>query len=538
MRVLPAGDSALLVELPDLAHTLALYRAIQARPIAGVQELVPAARTLLVHFQCGTTTAAALHAALRERAAEAEVGRYDAPPAHRVEIPVHYNGEDLPEVAEIMGVAVQEVVARHTGQPWQAAFAGFAPGFVYLSGGHPSFQLPRRKTPRTRVPAGSVALAGDFSAVYPAASPGGWQLIGVTGVPMWDLARAEPAYVQPGYQVQFVDAAAKGAHVSLPPTAVQPPNRSPTIDTAASAVLEVVTPGLQTLVQDAGRHGLAGLGVSSSGALDQAALRQANRLVGNPAHTAVLENLLGGLQLRCHGRATVAVTGADAKLVLQAADGRAWPVPGRAAVALDDGDVLTLGAPTAGVRCYVAVRGGWHVAAVLGSCSTDTLAQIGPPALQAGQRLAVGGTILQDALRATQAGDTPAADLPRPGNVVTLDVVPGPRTDWFTAESLALLQSQDWRVTPQSNRIGIRLAGAEPLTRRRQDELPSEGTVTGAIQVPASGQPVLFLADHPLTGGYPVIAAVASHHLDLAAQIPVGCSVRFRVTAPFVTRED
>lgn len=330
----------------------------------------------------------------------------------------------------------------------------------------------------------------------------------------------------------------QGAHISLPPTAAQQSNRPLANDASASAVLEVVTPGLQTLVQDAGRHGLAGLGVSSSGALDQAALRQANRLVGNPLHTAVLENLLGGLQLRCHGRATVAVTGADATLKLQSADGRTWPVPSHAAVALDDGDGLTLGAPTAGVRCYVSVRGGWHVAAVLGSCSTDTLAQIGPPALQAGQRLAVGGIVPQDALRATQAGAAAAADLTRPGDEVTLDVVLGPRTDWFTAGSLALLQSQVWRVTPQSNRIGIRLAGAEPLTRSRHDELPSEGTVTGAIQVPASGQPVLFLADHPLTGGYPVIAAVASHHLGLAAQIPVGCSVRFRVSAPFDTRED
>ena len=545
MRFLPAGDAALLVELPDLSHTLGLYRAVQARPIAGVREMVPAARTLLVHYEPSSTSAVAVVTALRERAAQVSLGQSDAPPARVVEIPVHYHGEDLSEVAELLGIAEREVIARHTGQPWQAAFAGFAPGFVYLAGGHPGFQLPRRKTPRTRVPAGSVALAGDFSAVYPTASPGGWQLIGVTGVPMWDLARAEPAFVQPGFGVQFTDADVPGRHVSLPPQAATPPepvkqhesNQPPEHVGQVQAAITIEASGLQTLVQDAGRHGLAGLGVSSAGALDLPALRQANRLVGNPVHTPVLENLLGGLALRCHGRATLAVAGAPVGLTLQAADGRSWPVASHAAVALDDGDRLTLAAPIAGVRCYVAVRGGWDVAPVLGSCSSDTLAHIGPPALQAGQTLAVGHAVTRNALRATAAPDAPPHDLPRPGAEVVLDVLPGPRADWFTPEALLLLQSQRWRVTPQSNRIGVRLAGDPALARSRHQELPSEGTVTGAIQVPASGQPVLFLADHPLTGGYPVIAVVASHHLALAAQLPAGCGVRFRVIAPFHVEE-
>lgn len=577
MRFLPAGDAALLVELPDLAHTLALYRALQRSPVAGVRELVPAARTLLVHYEHGVVSAAALAQALRARAAQAQTERADAAPARVVEIAVHYHGEDLPEVADAMGISVQEVIARHTGSPWQAAFAGFAPGFVYLAGGHASFaRIPRRQTPRTRVPAGSVALAGDFSAVYPAASPGGWQLIGVTEMAMWDMARAEPACVQPGFRVQFIDADAPGAPISLPAMAASPSpqpspqrgegvipavasagdllplppgegrgeglsasvekfesNRPSALVGQAPAAITIEATGLQTLVQDLGRHGLAGLGVSSSGALDQAAMRQANRLVGNPAHTPVLENLLGGLLLRCHGRATLAVAGAPVPLTLQASDGRSWPVASHAGVALDEGDRLVLGQPTAGVRCYLAVRGGWAVAPVLGSCSADTLAHLGPPALQAGDRLAVGGAVAPELLQAVGSPEAPAQNLPCAGDEVLLDVLLGPRTDWFTPEAIALLQGQRWRVTPQSNRVGMRLAGAVPLARSRHDELPSEGTVAGALQVPASGQPVLFLADHPLTGGYPVLAVLASHHLNLAAQIPVGCSVRFRVIAPF-----
>ena len=533
MRFLPAGDSALLVELPDLAHAMALHRALRARPIAGVLEVVPAARTLLLTCQRGAVALPALAAALRARAAEAvaDTGAAQAVPGRLVEIPVRYDGEDLPEVAERLGISVREVIARHTGQPWQAAFAGFAPGFVYLAGGHPCFQLPRRSVPRTRVPAGAVALAGGFSAVYPAASPGGWQLIGVTGVPMWDMRRTEPAYVQPGFRVQFRDAYAPGVHISLPGCQESEQNRAPEPVDKAQAAIEIVAPGVQTLVQDGGRHGMAGLGIAPSGALDAPSMRAANRLVGNPVDACVLESLPGGLQLRCHGWATLAVTGAAVPLTLHAADGRAWPVPSHACVALDDGDTLAFGTPRAGVRSYVAVRGGWQVAPVLGSCATDTLAHIGPPALQAGQRLPV-GAVPAAALQATQAAEAPPP-WPRAGDEVVLDVVLGPRTDWFTPEALARLARQPWRVTPQSNRVGMRLEGVQPLPRSRMDELPSEGTVHGAIQVPANGQPVLFLADHPLTGGYPVIGAVASHHLGLAAQIPVGCSVRFNVIAPF-----
>ena len=595
MRFLPAGDAALLVELADLAHTLALYRALQTQPIAGVHELVPAARTLLVHFHPELLAPPALIAALRRTASALAAHAAEPPPPGRiVEIPVRYDGEDLAELAEHLGVSARELVARHTGQPWQAAFAGFAPGFVYLAGGDALFtQIPRRKTPRTRVPAGSVALAGDFSAIYPSASPGGWQLIGTTACALWDRARAEPALVQPGFQVRFVETGrmvVAGGNPSPQPSPqrgervpgssasrVSPPlplgegrgegqqrldghaavdapaapiptfpqrgkvldaeickqNQPPALTQKALSAIEIINPGLQTLIQDEGRHGLAGLGISASGTLDRPAMHQANRLVGNPPDAPVLENLLGGLQLRALGRATLAVAGADAPLHLTAPDGRAWPVPNHAAIALDAGDVLRIGAPVAGVRCYLAVRGGWQVDAVLGSCATDTLAHVGPAALHAGQRLFAGHAIAAHALAACAPSEAPHPALPRAGDEVLLDVLLGPRTDWFTPEAIALLPTQPWQVTPQSNRVGMRLQGAAPLTRARHDELPSEGTVIGAIQVPASGQPVLFLADHPLTGGYPVIAVLARHHRSLAAQIPVGCLLRFRVIASF-----
>ncbi len=204
VRCLSVNLNAVLVELDDLPQTLALLASLRAEPIAGIEELVPAARTLLVTFRPAVLSAAELARQLRLRNLDAREQRVDK----RIEIPVRYAGEDLAEVAGLLGVAPDEVVRRHTGSDYTVAFTGFAPGFAYLSGGHPSLNVPRRQVPRTRIPAGAVGLAGSFSGVYPQASPGGWQIIGVTDTPMWDLSRETPALLQPGDTVRFVDVSA------------------------------------------------------------------------------------------------------------------------------------------------------------------------------------------------------------------------------------------------------------------------------------------------------------------------------------------
>ncbi|AVT03522.1 5-oxoprolinase subunit PxpB [Paracidovorax avenae] len=540
MRFLPVNLDALLVELDDLQQTLALHASLLRDPIAGIEELVPAARTVLVRYRPAAQGFAALVDAIARRDVRGAAQRSET----LVEIPVRYDGEDLAEVAQRLGITPDEVVRRHTGSEYTVAFTGFAPGFGYLAGGDPSLDVPRRTTPRTRIPAGAVGLAGTFSGVYPQASPGGWQIIGTTPVAMWDIDRDPPALLQPGARVRFVDiatlpAAARDALEAMEPAAPPAPasaSASAAPDAGAQGpALRVLSAGLQTLFQDLGRHGHAGQGVSASGAMDRAACRAANRLVGNPSDVACLETVQGGLRLRSQGETVVAVAGAQAPLWCMATDGRRWPLPSYAPVALADGDELSIGEPLAGTRCYVAVRGGFRVAPVLGSCATDTLARVGPPAVAAGDLLPVR---VPQGLPAVGAAECPPGELPQAGREVVLDCVPGPRTDWFTPEALALLASQRWQVTPQSNRVGLRLAGDTPLARAVQGELPSEGAVAGAIQVPPSGQPVLFLADHPLTGGYPVIGAVAPYHLDLAGQIPVNAWVRFRPIRAFepVTR--
>ena len=285
--------------------------------------------------------------------------------------------------------------------------------------------------------------------------------------------------------------------------------------------LEVVATGPLATVQDLGRPGLAALGVGQSGAADPDALRLANRLVGNPEGDAGLEITLGGLEVRAHGGAYVAVTGAPCPMT--AAGHQVAPY---APVWVPDGATLRLGAPACGLRSYLAVRGGVDVPPVLGSRATDTLAGLGPAPLAVGDRVLVG----PGSTTAMPGVDLATVRRPEAGEV-RLRVVLGPRDDWFTPDARKALLAGPYEVTAESNRVGMRLAGPV-LERARDGELPSEGMVCGALQVPPSGQPTLFLADHPVTGGYPVIAAVVAADVGLAAQARPGQLLRFTLTSP------
>ncbi|MFE2969111.1 biotin-dependent carboxyltransferase family protein [Streptomyces sp. NPDC059340] len=280
--------------------------------------------------------------------------------------------------------------------------------------------------------------------------------------------------------------------------------------------LAVVRAGALTTVQDRGRPGHAHLGVPRSGALDAPAAALANRLVGNPVEAAVLETTLNGCALRPRSVVTVAVTGAPCPVTV---NGR--PAPWGAPVRVPAGALLDIGPARAGVRSYVAVAGGVAVDPVLGSRSTDLLSGLGPPPL-------TDGTVLP--LGRPDGVHTRVDVVPHPGppSELVLRVTPGPRDDWFTASALRTLATGTHRVSSASNRIGLRTEGPS-LERAVSGELPSEGMVLGAVQVPPDGRPVVFLADHPTTGGYPVIAVVRGADLPAAAQAVPGTPVRFMV---------
>jgi biotin-dependent carboxylase-like uncharacterized protein len=266
--------------------------------------------------------------------------------------------------------------------------------------------------------------------------------------------------------------------------------------------IEVIEPGVLTTVQDLGRPGWAHIGVPPSGAADWRALDRGNRLVGNDRSAAALEATLIGPKLRFHRAILIAITGAGEDV---------------GPMRVGPGDELDLGRLATGARAYLCVRGGIDVEPVLGSRSTDLLTGLGPPPLRRGDLVSTG----------PEPATGPAGSSRTAPREPVLRIHPGPRDDWFTRDAIEVLVGSTWRVSPSSNRVGIRLEGPA-LRRTRHDELLSEGLVTGALQVPPSGLPILLLNDHPTTGGYPVLAVVVRDDLPLAGQLRPGDRVGFR----------
>ncbi len=593
MRVLPFGDRALLIEVDAQARSgravdavLALRARLAAGRLPGVVDIVPAARTILVRTRPGALSD--VRAGI-ERIGTQETTDATPEPAAEIELPIVYDGADLADTAQLLEMSVEALVRRHAWTMWTVAFTGFAPGFGYLIGDDWPFDVPRLPTPRTRVPAGAVGLAAEFCGAYPRATPGGWRLIGTTGAPLFDAAAADPALLIPGARVRFVERAAApaaappavplsapaaaaaagpasasaptGAAPTAPPAPTAAGASAPAAPTAAGAsapaapaqnssnpggegsnpaargghdgeveefctraagdlAFEVVEPGLLTTVQDLGRPGRASQGIAISGAFDRAALRAANRLVGNRENAAGLEITMGGLRALARRDVWIAVTGGWGPIrigghQIDPYEAVQWPA----------GTELHVDWLVQGARVYLAVRGGIDARAVAGSRATDTMAGLGPAPLRAGDALRTG-----DAASAPIPPAEPVMGVP-PSDEIVLTVSEGPRADWFTATGRAALFDAVWTVADRADRVGIRLDGPG-LERARFGELPSEGMVPGAIQVPPAGRPVILGADGPVTGGYPVIAVVTDAALDRLAQARPGSPVRFRHARP------
>ncbi|WP_245531657.1 carboxyltransferase domain-containing protein [Corynebacterium capitovis] len=486
------------------------HAALSASPLEHQTDVIAAARTVLVTFD---SPAAATAAASQLRDFHPATARRSDP--RDITIEVLYDGADLGELASSLGKSPEELITWHTSTTWVAAFGGFAPGFTYCVPEDPAqaLDIPRRATPRTAVPAGAVALAGDFSAVYPRTSPGGWQLIGTTTTPMWDSAANPPALVAPGDRVRYVAVDTLASNAAPSHSHLARPSRRP--------IFTVDDPGLQTLYQDLGRQGNGNLGVTTSGSADRASARTANAAVGNDRNATLLENV-GGLTLTALAETVVCVTGAAADVTV---GGR--PILLATPTIVPAGAELVVSAPRTGMRSYIAVRGGLIADTELDSAATDMLSGLGPAPLQAGDTVSVSLTppqsanaLLSNPLRVSREGAA---------TVGVVRCVLGPRDDWFSAEDVERFLSTTFTVTADSNRVGVRLETDTPIERSRAGELPSEGMVAGSVQIPPSGQPVVFLRDHAVTGGYPVIATVINEDVDIAAQLPPGGKIRFEL---------
>lgn len=513
----PSSDHSLRLELGTSLDPTTHERVRRAfltlreAALPGVTNLHPAYAALLVSFDPGLATAGTLVAdieATLRHAADAPL-----PPGRTVDIPVCYGGEagpDLADVAAHCGLTVAEVVRRHSGTDYLVHFLGFSPGFPYLGGLPPELGTPRLPTPRPRVPAGSVAIGGAQTGVYPQASPGGWRLIGRTPLRLFDAHRQPPAWIELGDHVRFVPV---DAIDQLPADPTSPPVPS------GEAAIEVLRPGLLTTVQDIGRPGLAHLGVATGGAADAVSLRIGNLLVGNSEAAAGLEMTLVGPTLRFLTPAVVALTGASPAARL---DGQAlltWQP-----VVVQAGQVLEIGPTRQGARTYLALRGGIAVPPVLGSAATHLAAGFGGLAgrpLRSGDTLA-GGLALPQTRRWRGAVDPASTCALLAGDVIR--ITPGAHARMFPEEALEALTTASWGVSPRSDRTGVRFQG--PVLAPGTATLLTEGVPTGAIQVPPDGQPIAMLADHPTTGGYPQLACVIAADLHRLGQLAPGQTVR------------
>jgi KipI family sensor histidine kinase inhibitor len=514
-RTLPVGDAALTVELGDTidpglnARVRALDRRLRADPFPGLREALPSYRSLLVVYDPAVLSFAAACVAVLERAGDLEAGD-EAGALHR--IPVCYGGDDGPDLAEVAGargLTPERLVALHAGREYVAFLLGFRPGFAYLGLLDEALATPRRPTPRVRVPAGTVAIAGRQTGIYPSASPGGWNLIGRTTLRLFEAHRDPPSLIQPGDRVRFVPVR------ELPeaaPAVQEPP--------AGDAALEVLEPGLLTTVQDAGRFGWRRVGVTWAGPMDAAAHAAANHAVGNPGGAAALECTVAGPTLRVLTATRLAVAGADLGAVLHRPDLGAWPVPLGEEFLARAGNVLAFTGRRSGCRASLAAAGGLAVSPVLGSRATDLGAGFGGVAgrsLRVGDRLAVG------AERGARRPSRPAA----PAGEVCVRVILGPQDDHFTADVIERFLSAAWELGAASDRVGCRLTGPR-LTHRAAAEIVTDGMLPGCVQVPPDGQPIVMMADAPTTGGYPKIATVITADQPLLAQLVPGASrVRF-----------
>jgi KipI family sensor histidine kinase inhibitor len=530
------GDHAVLIGVRDAVAARDLVRVMKGSHLDGVVEVVGGQASVLVVFDTEgedpdrlrpRVTQLMEQSLRRSRGEGGEGGQGDGDGAavveagQLVEISSVFEGPDLNDVATSAGCTPETVSELVTAATFTVAFVGFSPGFAYLEGlPHELRRIGRRARPRPAVPAGSIALANGHAAVYPAASPGGWHLIGHTDEPLFSPWAAPYARLAPGDRVRFTTSPGESRVSRIADSHGVPEGES--YPAAARPVFQVEETGLWTVVQDSGRHGFAALGVPAASPADPISFALANQLVGNRPGSAALEVTALGPTLRCLTPAFVAVVGGSPDLRLQG-----QPIaPGRV-VPVGAGQQLTVGPVRGGLRTYVAVAGGFLGPEVLGSRSSDQLSGLGPGPVVRGARLWAG------------AMEPPLGDHVEVGMLAgvtdgptALRVVPGPHGECFAPGTFESLATIEFTVEADSNRVGLRLRRdpqAVPVVRSgtnaADSELDSQGMVTGAVQVPPNGEPVILLTDHATLGGYPVVAVVAAADHGALGQCAPGATV-------------
>ena len=515
-RIRPAGDhtfsfsalgeNSLLVQLPPRISKStqrvirALQLGIEQANITGVAELTPCYAELKIDFDPLIISLNALQERVTEISENLDF--IDLPAPRLIKIPVCYEppyAPDLAEVARYAGLSEEEVIHRHSQKIYTVHMLGFTPGFAYLGGLDPRLATPRHATPRTEVPAGAVGIAGNQTGIYPCKSPGGWLIIGRTATPLFDPTASPPFLFEAGDEVRFIPVAELEDRSSLP---------SPHLSIPNSRTVKIIDPGMYTTVQDTGRFGYLRYGLPPSGAMDQDAFRMANRLLGNEENFPVLE-VTGTMPV-------LEFSGATRIAVVSVGDSQYMEVKAGTRVSFDP---LKLG-----YRAYIAFEGGIDVPVVMGSRSTYVSGKLGGHkgrTLRAGDVLPLGAIgdassfVMHEWLRCNEAG-----------SIVYVRVIPGPEADWFDCNGLSTFLAEAFTISSKSDRTGLRLDGPE-LSFCSGEQMVSAGIAFGTIQVPPSGHPIIMMADHPTTGGYPRIGTVVRADLPILAQLKPGDTVQF-----------
>lgn len=501
------GDSAWLFKAggssseKKLELILRLRRLLELNPLPGIVDIVSSFDKIAVHFNPadGQNVLEYLTSLHLDQAGDEQISRDNI----IITIPVVYGGDygpDLKALADAKRLTVSELIELHRNAEYTVAAIGFSPGFPYLQGLPAQLHQPRHPTPRN-VPAGSVAIAGDQTGIYPFASQGGWHVIGRTDMALFDPHRENPALLQPGDKVRYVETKKLRETKSVPP-----------YPEATSEGIQVIEPGALSSIQDHGRWGRQHLGVSPGGAADPVLASIANRLVGNPDDAAVIECTMTGPVLKFGTHARVAWVG-------WADEGSGKPREIKA------GDRIDLRSRMSHLRGYVAVAGGIAVPEVLGSRATDLRAILGG---HHGRTLQAG-----DVLPMAKANTSPVSakwhvSWPRPdGHLIEIRYLRGVQAHWFTEEAHDLFSENLYKISPASDRTGTRLNGPK-LMLREPREMVSQPVVAGSVQVPPEGQPIVLMSERQTMGGYPQIGHVISADIPKLARAWPGTQVRFR----------
>ena len=540
-----SADSLMLyfaaASAPDVSARIASACRL-IRELPGVTDLIPAYTSILVTFDLLTVEQAVLRQQLESVLADLPLQVPADEDGRTITLPVYYHPEvapDLESLAADCGLTQEEVIALHSERCYRVAAIGFAPGFAYLGDVDPRIARPRHQTPRLSVAAGSVAVAEQQTAVYPLESPGGWNIIGRTPQAMIDRNLPQLTPLSPGDRVRFQPISreqflalggtleATGAPSLADSRHITGVADASDTETAARQGFSVIHPGLMAQLQDGGRTGHQHVGLTPGGPLDEQAFLWANHLLDNPWDACSVEVSFGGLKLQIQQDTLIAITGADLSPTLNGQEIANWEV-----VAVRSGDRLEFGYPRNGTRAYLAVKGGFKVPACFGSAATVQREQMG--GLHGdGQPLTFGDCLPCDeyehrrdpALQKLIGKRVSNSYLPDYSAPLTLRVVAGYQYDRFPAEQLERFFSQQYRISPDSDRMGVRLEGAP--VQGLQSGIVSEGIALGAVQIPPDGQPIVLMRDRQTIGGYPKLGTVFTPDTGQLAQRHPKTPVRF-----------